>query len=88
MYLGMTETDVNVTGWRNSGDVGKKLKYNLRNPDNQNADHPRWNYNATHYGVDSVGFSALPGGFRHYSNGVFYDLGTVGDWWSFDGAAS
>ena len=33
-------------------------------------------------GTDDFGFSALPGGYRYYSNGYFYDAGSVGYWWS------
>ncbi len=32
-------------------------------------------------GADSRGFSALPGGFR-FTNGVSYDIGNIGDWWT------
>ncbi|MDR0515621.1 MAG: hypothetical protein LBH25_01080 [Fibromonadaceae bacterium] len=32
-------------------------------------------------GADELGFSALPGGYR-YCDGVFYLVGTSGDWWS------
>ena len=33
-------------------------------------------------GTDDFGFSALPGGYRNYSNGFFYYAGVDGDWWS------
>jgi len=32
--------------------------------------------------TNSSGFSALPGGYRDYSDGSFYDLGYLGCWWS------
>jgi uncharacterized protein (TIGR02145 family) len=40
------------------------------------SDSPPWD------GTNTSGFSALPGGFRDYPNGSFYDLGDYGDWWS------
>jgi uncharacterized protein (TIGR02145 family) len=40
------------------------------------ADSPPWD------GSNSSGFSALPGGYRNYYNGAFYDLGYGGYWWS------
>lgn len=43
--------------------------------------HPRWNYNATHYGTDDYGFSAFPTGPRTYL-GTFGAIGTIGYWWS------
>lgn len=45
------------------------------------SEHPRWNSNNTDYGTDQFGFSALPGGRRHY-NDVFYFIGEIGTWWS------
>lgn len=33
-------------------------------------------------GTNSSGFSALPGGYRKASNGLFYGLGDNGNWWS------
>jgi uncharacterized protein (TIGR02145 family) len=44
-------------------------------------EHPRWDENASHRGVDSHGFSALPGGERSNS-GQFLKLGQSGYWWS------
>ncbi|MBK9292325.1 MAG: fibrobacter succinogenes major paralogous domain-containing protein [Bacteroidetes bacterium] len=49
-------------------------------------EHPRWNQDATHYGIDSYDFSALPGGFH----GVFVGnpgnalqaSGALGYWWT------
>lgn len=45
------------------------------------SDHPRWAEHATHYGTDDYGFSALPGGNRHFL-GNFVTLGYIGGYWS------
>jgi uncharacterized protein (TIGR02145 family) len=39
-----------------------------------------WNNNGN--GTDQYGFSALPGGYRYYSGGVFYTAGYGGYWWT------
>lgn len=33
-------------------------------------------------GTDDYGFSALPGGFRYWADGRFFDAGNLGIWWS------
>lgn len=45
--------------------------------------HPRWEFHATHYGTDGVGFAALPGGDR-LPNGAFGRNGLYGHWWAHD----
>ncbi|OFY71942.1 MAG: hypothetical protein A3G23_04840 [Bacteroidetes bacterium RIFCSPLOWO2_12_FULL_37_12] len=40
-----------------------------------------WNYPNTGAN-NSSGFTALPGGYRIYDNGSFWQVGGVGDWWS------
>ena len=40
------------------------------------SDSPAWD------GTNVSGFSALPGGLRFYNDGIFYDEGNVGYWWS------
>ncbi len=67
MALGMTKSQADQTMVRGT-DEGKKLKSTTG-----------W-YNDGN-GIDAVGFSALPGGYR-YINGKFYHLGFVGLWWS------
>lgn len=32
--------------------------------------------------TNSSGFTALPGGYRHWSSGTFYNVGNYGYWWS------
>jgi uncharacterized protein (TIGR02145 family) len=39
-------------------------------------DVPAWD------GTNSSGFSALPGGYRSYNDGNFFNLGNYGYWWS------
>jgi len=34
--------------------------------------------------TNESGFTGLPGGYRMYNNGGFYDLGTYGVWWTAD----
>jgi uncharacterized protein (TIGR02145 family) len=41
-----------------------------------------WASSSSGYGSDDFGFSALPGGERSYWDGLFYDAGTDGLWWS------
>jgi len=43
--------------------------------------HPRWDGNSTHFGLDLVGFSALPGGYRSIS-GSYNRIGESGYYWS------
>jgi uncharacterized protein (TIGR02145 family) len=69
----------------NSTNVGNKLKScrQVNSPlggDCNTAVHPRWESNATHYGTNDFGFSALPGG--GYYSGSFNYLGPFGNWWS------
>jgi len=45
------------------------------------AEHPRWNANDSHYGTNSSGFNALPGGFR-WGMGLYGSLGEQGTWWT------
>jgi uncharacterized protein (TIGR02145 family) len=33
------------------------------------------------YSNNTSGFTALPGGYRNFSNGLFLDLGSDGNWW-------
>lgn len=67
MQLGMSQSEVDNTGWRGT-DEGEKMKSTSR-----------WHNNGN--GTNSSGFTALPGGFRH-SDGDFAYLGEDGRWWS------
>ncbi|MCK9453366.1 MAG: fibrobacter succinogenes major paralogous domain-containing protein [Bacteroidales bacterium] len=43
--------------------------------------HPRWEESSIHFGLDIVGFSALPGGYRA-NNGFYNRIGLSGYYWS------
>jgi uncharacterized protein (TIGR02145 family) len=68
---GMTESEANGTEWRNSGNVGGKLK---------EAGTVRWKSPNT--GADNIsGFTILPAGGRS-NEGVVDGLGTIAGFWS------
>lgn len=72
----------------NPGGAGNALKScrQINSPEGGDCDtteHPRWNANNTHHGFDAFGFSALPGGRRHWgTDGYFFGVGQVAQWWS------
>ncbi|GBU22951.1 hypothetical protein R80B4_02864 [Fibrobacteres bacterium R8-0-B4] len=39
-------------------------------------------------GSDAFGFSALPGGYRYYSDGSFTNAGNDGNWWTAEESSS
>ena len=70
-HLGISQADSNETGWIGT-DEGGKLK---------EVGTTHWfapNTGAT----NSSGFTALPAGYRVYSNALFYGLGHCGYWWT------
>ncbi len=67
-YVDPTINDPNATGWRGT-DCGTKLKA-----------VSGWNSGGN--GTDNYGFAALPGGYRNYNYGSFYNVGGSGNWWS------
>ncbi|MFY9406841.1 MAG: fibrobacter succinogenes major paralogous domain-containing protein, partial [Bacteroidales bacterium] len=73
MYLGMTQAQADATGFRGT-DQGSKLAGNAS----------LWTDGALDQNVNfgTSGFSALPGGYRYYSDGSFDGLGGCGYWWS------
>ena len=68
MYLGMSQSDANAYDWRSSP-VGSKLKATSG-----------WSNNGN--GTDESGFSAIPGGCRYYSDGVYSEVGLRAYYWS------
>jgi len=64
MYLGLTQAEVDATGWRGT-DQGNKLK-SISGWSNQN-------------GTDESEFTALPAGYRYYYNQTFLGLGDKSD---------
>jgi len=87
MEIGMTQAETNGLNWRGT-DEGRKLKscrtvnYPLGGICNTTI-HPRWNENATHYGMDNYNFNGLPAGYR-LPNGPFNSMGSMGAWWATD----
>ena len=67
-HLGMSDGETNNTGWRNSGDVGNKLKSTSGWYNNGNGDN-------------SSGFKALPGGARSFYGG-FDDIDESSNFWA------
>ena len=45
-------------------------------------EHPRWNNHGSHYGSRTFGFNALPGGARSEFDGISYNIGGIGYWWT------
>ncbi len=77
LALGMEATELDSTGWRFSGDVGKKIKFEAG-----------WDSDGN--GSNSSSFSALPAGYR-YATGGFLGMGGFATFWTatvFDAASS
>jgi uncharacterized protein (TIGR02145 family) len=68
LALGMNSVDINLLTWRSLAN-GVSLK-----------SETMW----SKPGIDNVGFTALPAGYRYYSNGHFEGLGQQTDWWCAD----
>ncbi len=68
IYLGMSEIEANGTGWRQSGNVGSKLKARSDYWYNDCVNADVWDYYMSHYSRFNVcyssKFNALPGGYR------------------------
>ncbi len=73
MYLGMSQSDADAQGWRGKDEgIGGNLK-------ERGTEH--WaspNIGAT----NESGFSALPGGLRHFNDGSYMDLRKYAAFWS------
>lgn len=70
MYLGMSETDVNSTGWRGTVEGGKLKEAGTTHWADPNAG-----------ANNESGFTALPGGYRN-NYGYFDGISYYGNWWS------
>ena len=57
-YLGMDEFEAGIENWRNSGDVGIRLKDSLGWAEGGNGDNSSW-------------FNAIPGGYNGFNGGSF-----------------
>ena len=68
VLLGLAQADVNVWGWRGT-DHGSKMKNTT-------------GWNAGENGTNTSGFSALPGGYRFHSDGLFAGQNTLGYFWT------
>jgi len=68
IYLGMSSSEAEKDGYRNSGFIGEKLKSTSG-----------WSFNGN--GNDSIGFNALPAGYR-FDDGEFYRIGHYADFWT------
>ena len=71
MYLGLSQEEANAQSWRGT-DEGGKMK-------DIGAEH--WNSPNTG-ATNESGFTGLPAGWRHPSNGVYYEMNTVAFFWS------
>jgi|GEM_PF-1013229 uncharacterized protein (TIGR02145 family) len=69
--LGMNQISVDSSGWRGTNEGGKLKEIGTAHWNNPNI-------GATNYS----GFTALPGGYRVYSDGSFLEIGNYGHWWS------
>lgn len=77
MYLGMSQSEADETGYRGT-DEGGKLK------ESGTAHWHSPNTGAT----NESGFTALPGGHRGSDDGAYYGMGDYGRWWSATGYSS
>ena len=66
--IGLAQADINIWGWRGT-DHGSKMKNTT-------------GWNAGENGTNTSGFSALPGGYRFYSDGLFAGQNAIGYWWT------
>ena len=72
MYLGMSQSQADDTGWRGDG-VGRKL---------MGTGSAHW-VSPNTGSTNESGFSGLPGGYRDGSGGDFYNVGGYASFWSF-----
>ena len=73
MYLGMSESEANDTGWRGTNE-GSKLAGNADLWNNGNLE------NNSEFGTS--GFNGLPAGYRSYDNSSYHGMGSSDYFWS------
>jgi len=73
IYLGMSESQTNSTGWRGTNEGSKMAGRDDLWLDEILDSNPDFG---------SSGFSLLPGGYRYYNNGLFRNMGNSGYFWS------
>ncbi len=66
--LGLLQADVDIWGWRGT-DHGSKMKSNT-------------GWNTGQNGTNTSGFTALPGGYRYYTDGTFQGQNTYEYFWT------
>jgi len=66
--LGLAQADVDIWGWRGT-DHGSKMK-------------SATGWNAGENGTNASGFTALPGGYRYYSDGEYNGQNSIGYFWT------
>jgi len=68
LYLGVPQAEIEIWGWRGT-DQGKQLKNTT-------------GWNVDENGTNTSGFAALPGGYRFYGAGTFFQHSALGYWWT------
>lgn len=68
IHLGVPQADIETWGWRGT-DQGKQLKNTT-------------GWNVDENGTNTSGFAALPGGYRFYGAGTFFQQSALGYWWT------
>ncbi|MBN1181918.1 MAG: fibrobacter succinogenes major paralogous domain-containing protein [Bacteroidales bacterium] len=68
LHLGVPQAEIEIWGWRGT-DQGEQLK-----------NTSGWNVDEN--GTNTSGFSALPGGYRFYGAGTFFQESALGYWWT------
>ena len=74
MYLGMSQSEADVSGLYRGTNEGSKLAGSADLWDSGNLE------NNSEFGTS--GFTALPGGYRYYGSGYYYSMGYAGYFWS------
>ncbi len=73
LFLGMSSSEASKSGRRGTIEGGKLKAEGFAH----------W-YEPNTGATNESGFKGLPGGYRYYSDGDFYDLGSAGYWWAIE----